>query len=348
MRCKVSFIVPIYNMEKYLDKCISSICYIHSQNIEIILIDDGSTDKSAEICDKYANMDNRIKVIHKLNEGVSAARNLGINIARGDWLCFIDADDWLDDNFETNILERLNSSIDMLYFGVYRTKTEKKAKNINNSYYYFVKNNISDRIRCKLLNNDIKVLENGIENMLYTVPFGKFYKRSILINNHINFEEELVWGEDIVFNFDTLRFVETVGFIEGIGYYYRINDDSITQRYDEDAIKYYVLFMKALKKRMGEEKDKIQDKFPLCIIRQFLFVMQRSVFNPNAKKSFSEIKVELNRIRNSEWMVQAFKRANLKEFRLIIRIPALLLKYRQIYLLGCLYKLKYLLSKINF
>ena len=91
----VSVIIPIYNAEKYVSKCIESIINQSYCRLEILLINDGSTDKSAEICDTYAHMDERIKVIHKLNEGVSSARNLGIDEANGEFLSFVDSDDWL-------------------------------------------------------------------------------------------------------------------------------------------------------------------------------------------------------------------------------------------------------------
>ena len=92
---KVSIIVPVYNVEKYLEKCLDSIVKQTYENIEIILVDDGSTDKSGTILDQYAEMDNRISVIHKKNEGVSTARNTGIEAARGEYICFADADDYL-------------------------------------------------------------------------------------------------------------------------------------------------------------------------------------------------------------------------------------------------------------
>ena len=101
---KVSIIVPVYNVEKYLEKCLDSIVKQTYENIEIILVDDGSTDKSGTILDQYAEMDNRISVIHKKNEGVSTARNTGIEAARGEYICFADAD-----------MEKAMNSIDFSY-----------------------------------------------------------------------------------------------------------------------------------------------------------------------------------------------------------------------------------------
>lgn len=95
----ISIIVPVYNVELYLDKCIQSILAQSYPNFELLLIDDGSSDGSKEICDKYAKLDSRIRVFHRINGGVSSARNAGLEKAKGDWIAFIDADDWVFPNF---------------------------------------------------------------------------------------------------------------------------------------------------------------------------------------------------------------------------------------------------------
>lgn len=92
---KISVIVPVYNVEKYLRRCVDSILAQTFTDFELLLIDDGSKDKSGEICDEYAKTDNRVKVFHKENGGVSSARNLGLDNAKGEWICFCDADDWV-------------------------------------------------------------------------------------------------------------------------------------------------------------------------------------------------------------------------------------------------------------
>ena len=98
----ISIIIPVYNVEKYLAKCIDSILNQAFTDWELILIDDGSVDQSGKICDEYACKDNRIKVTHKKNEGVSKARNTGITLAKGEYICFIDSDDWIDVNYLQN------------------------------------------------------------------------------------------------------------------------------------------------------------------------------------------------------------------------------------------------------
>ena len=100
----VSIIVPIYNVEKYLDRCIESIVKQSYLNLEIILVDDGSPDACPEICDKWANIDSRIKVVHKENGGASSARNAGLDIAKGEYICFVDSDDWIEPTYYSTVI----------------------------------------------------------------------------------------------------------------------------------------------------------------------------------------------------------------------------------------------------
>lgn len=117
---KVSIIVPVYNVEKYLNRCIDSIIKQTFENIEIILVDDGSTDNSGKICDEYALKDYRIKVIHKTNGGLSEARNYGLDIATGDYLLFVDSDDYIDVNLIKNLEQYMDKQLDVIKFKIIR------------------------------------------------------------------------------------------------------------------------------------------------------------------------------------------------------------------------------------
>ena len=122
----ISIIVPVYNVESYLKKCLESIINQTYKNIEIILIDDGSTDSSGKICDDYANKDKRIKVIHKQNGGVSDARNTALDICRGDYIGFIDSDDYIElDMYETLLKFLLNNNLDVAMCSSYTVKNKQ-------------------------------------------------------------------------------------------------------------------------------------------------------------------------------------------------------------------------------
>ena len=121
---KISVIVPVYNVEKYLHKCIDSILVQTFTDFELLLIDDGSTDKSGDICDEYAVKDARVRVFHTENRGVSAARNHGLREASGDWICFVDSDDWVENCYLEYLycvdgLDENNETVRQVFVGVF-------------------------------------------------------------------------------------------------------------------------------------------------------------------------------------------------------------------------------------
>lgn len=125
MNPKISVIIPVYNVEKYLNRCLDSVIKQSYQNLEIILVDDGSTDNSSKICDEYAQKDKRIVVLHKENGGLSDARNKGIDICTGNYISFIDSDDWLENGFYEYVYQNLENN-DLLIFNYYLSDDRKK------------------------------------------------------------------------------------------------------------------------------------------------------------------------------------------------------------------------------
>ena len=135
--CKISVIITIYNMEQYLDKCIQSVINQTYKNLEIILVNDGSTDKSFNICKKYAISDNRVVVVNKNNEGLVKARISGIMQAVGDYITFVDADDWLDSNAYQHVMDMSNRE-DIISYGLiedYNFKSVQKFDQIDDGIY---------------------------------------------------------------------------------------------------------------------------------------------------------------------------------------------------------------------
>lgn len=126
MNKKISIVIPVYNVDKYLRRCIDSIINQLYKDIEIILVDDGSSDKSGEICDEYTRLDNRIKVVHKENGGLSSARNSGINIATGDYIMFVDSDDWINGDTFKILSKFIDKDYDMVMFKNVFVKSEEK------------------------------------------------------------------------------------------------------------------------------------------------------------------------------------------------------------------------------
>ncbi len=167
----VSIIIPVYNVEKYLDKCIQSVVNQSYKNIEIILVDDGSPDNCCTICDKWARKDNRIKVIHQTNQGLSSARNSGIEIANGDYLCFVDSDDYVDKNY-----------IQILYRSVHENNADMgicRFADINENNELLETDNIQQ------IADGVYTGEEILKELLFTfkipirVVWNKIYKKSL-------------------------------------------------------------------------------------------------------------------------------------------------------------------------
>ena len=161
----ISVVVPVFNVEKYLKKCIESIINQTKKELQIILVNDGSTDKSGKICDSYKEKDKRICVIHKKNGGLSSARNAGINIARGQYIAFIDSDDWIEpDYFELLYkgIEKFNADISVIQFN--KIRDFKKISYISKTYTEWYKYNNEEAMR--ILFSD-KIIGYSAVNKLY-------------------------------------------------------------------------------------------------------------------------------------------------------------------------------------
>lgn len=213
---KISIIVPVYKLELYIDRCIQSIIAQTFDDWELILVDDGSPDLSGQICDGYSLADKRIRVIHKSNGGVSSARNIAIDNASGEWLCFIDGDDFVGPDYLSDF-NLGNSSIDYFVQG-YQVLEEK-----NGSIKY-----IKPR-ECGFQSDFDTIFFQGEKQSLSNSPCFKLYKRSIVTDNSIRFDTRLSYGEDHLFTLNYMMFVNSAYFSSGFSYtYFHRASDSLT------------------------------------------------------------------------------------------------------------------------
>lgn len=206
----VSVIIPIYNVESYLVQCIDSVLAQTYRNLEIILVDDGSPDKSPEICDKYAVKDSRIKVIHKINEGLSSARNDGIDVSKGKYLFFLDADDYLASECIEKLVEASQNGALPISGYILDFSDEDKLIEVQQAYGEY--SNIKD-----YFNDFYKMFATK-----FNFVWGKLYKTDIIKNNGLKFRQGISLGEDVLFNIDYYRFCNKgVIAVPYNGYYYR-------------------------------------------------------------------------------------------------------------------------------
>lgn len=230
---KVSIIVPVYNVEKYIEKCIDSLINQTLKDIEIILIDDGSTDRSGLLCDQLAKQDNRIKVIHKENSGVSSARNLGLDNAEGEYVGFVDPDDWCEtDMFEQMYTLGSQSNADAIICGYYHENGNEKSIEIPK-----MKGVISSK---HALYQCIK----GIGHGYFTSVWNKLIKRKAIGN--ILFNEKYTISEDEMFIVELFPLLKDI-FIVDKPLYHWIERESGALNSNENYYKKWVSAYEAKK-----------------------------------------------------------------------------------------------------
>ena len=206
----VSVIVPVYNAEKTIHRCINSIIFQTYKNIELILIDDGSTDDSGFICDAF-----RVRVIHTTNHGASAARNVGIELAKGKFITFVDADDYLEpDAVQTLVDNWLLDGVDLV-MGDFSISNKVNDKWLMKSCTWMGKQNIKNYLK--------RYMNRPTGYSLFVYCWANLYKSSIIKEHNIRFKEDMTIFEDSVFNMDYLNHAHTAFYVQHRIYNYTIN-----------------------------------------------------------------------------------------------------------------------------
>lgn len=208
MKPVISVIIPVYNVEKYIRQCVDSVLEQSYKDFELILVDDGSPDNSPAICDEYAQKDTRVSVIHQKNLGVSAARNNGIRHAKGEWITFVDSDDWVD----TDYLEKFEldkDDADLIIQGL------EYYDNRNGQYFKQIK--VAD---CILSGTDSKklVADNNVLGSGY--PVAKAY-RKFIIDKGVLFDTSISYHEDHIFVLNILAVASKIRLSDSVAYKYR-------------------------------------------------------------------------------------------------------------------------------
>ena len=211
----VSIIVPIYNMQKYLERCLNSLLMQSWDNIEILCIDDGSTDGSQQICEDYAQKDSRIKVFRKINGGVSSARNFGLSRSRGENICFIDADDWLEMGMIEEMVKMLDSNNDIAVCNYFYDDVPSKALVVDGRVHRIEP---KKAIEMSIIDNHGSALMAGVIN--------KMFRRRIVKGEE--FDSALAFGEDMEFLCRCIVKSNSIAYSTIPMYHYCMNDGSAT------------------------------------------------------------------------------------------------------------------------
>jgi len=322
-KVKISIIMPVYNVEKYVAKAIESIQKQTLKEIEFLIIDDGAQDKSGEICDSYAQQDERIRVIHKENGGAPSARNMAIDIARGKYIYFMDSDDWA----EPTMLEDM-------YILAQQNQAQLVVTGFFIDTYYDAQNYITNEISSddKIFNTKLEFRKNAYKlfdkNMLYP-PWNKLYLAQYLKENNLKFPN--TFWDDFPFNLSVIRDIEKVA-VSSKKYYHfiRARLDSETAKYRHDMYS-----------KREEEHDWMLDLYKywgICDQNSMEMVHRRyieriigcieNVTNENCSLSLAQKKNEIKRMLSSPRVKESLKKARPRS--LMMKIILLPIKWRNI------------------
>ncbi|MCM1312359.1 MAG: glycosyltransferase [Bacteroides sp.] len=277
---KISVIVPVYNVEKYLHRCIDSILAQIFTDFELLLVDDGSTDGSGSICDEYAKKDSRVRVFHKANGGVSSARNMGLDHARGEWITFVDSDDWLADSFSFSMID--DDDEDLIVFSYEDTHEDRISYNIEEGCW-----KTAAEIR--------EFMRQNINSFMMKCPWAKFYKRKLIGN--LRFDTNMRVSEDNLFVLNYLSKIQSCKVYEDLMYIY--NDEGVFERKYQQSIGQSIYTLKKILESFErlhiENTDFLRSIFYVCKA-----LCQQEIYqHPDLWYKNPVVKVTYRKVRNS-------------------------------------------------
>ena len=308
---KVSIIVPIYNAEKYLEECIESVTKQTYKDLQIILVNDGSKDKSWELCKKLKNSDSRIVIATQSNAGVSVARNKGLDLADGKWIMFVDPDDVLSKTIVEDLLTQVSAEIDIVACGCYGFDGSYRKKDS------FFKGNRIFKANKDDLYLQLMDASHGQGNDFVTaigVPWGKIYRHNFIKKYNLRFDPKLRRMQDNIFNMYAFYYAREIFYLDKPLYFYRL--DHITdynKRHKKDMLKIFKPVVDARTtaiSTLGLNKDPQIYKFYLQETAGFFFGIVNSLILTN--KRFEK---EVKQLKNNTNFNILFKNQNIKKIK---------------------------------
>lgn len=298
----VSIVVPVYNVEKYLHRCVNSLLEQKLKNIEIILVDDGSTDHSSTICDSLTEIDHRITVLHKVNGGLSSARNAGLHIAKGRYVGFVDSDDdVVPEMFEKmfNAAEQ-NGWVDFVMSDYNRVLPNKKyecTEPIEAGYYN--EEAIDKRLRYNM------IMGSNIDYGSILAVWHCLYRREFLKTNDLEFDNAVRWSEDNLFSAMVLKCAHSFFYLKGEYLYnYYQNPGTITTSYKKGAWNIYKLMNKKLRAYFsGDSLHNEKQQLDFHMLYYAFVCIHQEKNQDSFKTSYENIKAILN----DEELIKAFE-----------------------------------------
>lgn len=326
----VSIVVPVYKVpEQYLRKCIESIMAQTLKAIEILLVDDGSPDNCGAICDNYAKEDNRIRVLHKKNGGLSSARNYGCKAANGKWIMFVDGDDWIEPNMcQTMYNAGEEKHVQLVMCGI----VKDYGKSSSPYTFYLQDGKVYQGEECKWLQQQLLVYNANI-----AVAYSKLIDRKVLIDNSIYHDEMLRQGaEGLEFNLRLFEKLESAIFINRPFYHYIYNENSISASHSEENHEYVIKCFEKIKSFIdcSENNNMLKPWFDNRLLYVIVTTAISGYFNPTNKEPFKEKKKKYLTYLNKPIIKEALKTKNKKGIGRQRTIVIFLIKHHMFMLLN--------------
>ena len=284
--CKtVSIIVPIYNVEKYIERCIDSIICQSYSKIEVIMINDGSTDKTRIIIDKYKK-DIRCKILDKKNEGASSARNIGLENSIGEYVFFVDSDDYLHKDAIRLLVEKMDTTdADFCCYRMWFYDEDNKRKFVHGKNFDF-----------EILDNKDEIIKDALLGInIKTSLCSKFFRRNFLERNYLRFEKGII-NEDCLYTITSAIYSQKVVFLNIPLYYAQIRQGSVSRIIKKEILTSYFIVYEKIKCVLEKEKlfKKIENYFYASYYKDLLNILLQAAMKVSEKKYFINLYCELN------------------------------------------------------
>lgn len=326
----ISIIVPIYKVEKYIRQCVDSIISQTLKDIEIILVDDGSPDNCPSICDEYAKKDNRVRVVHKENGGLISARKAGLESSSGEYVCFVDGDDWIDKDMYLKISQAISKySPDCVITQFYYSFPDEEIKSgyLLDREYYTRAEIEKDIFPTMLFAN--RYYTFGILPNCWT----KVFKRELLEKHLLNTDNKIRMGEDIAFTYPCLMDCQSVAFVDLPLYHYRSNPDSMTNAYDPVLSDIYFLPYEALVDKSKEAGVDISSQLPYYLLYLVNFVIRNEASRSNPKTK-EEKNAVLDKILSNKEVTDCVNKIDMSFLPFHTKLLAMSIKLKSRFLLN--------------
>lgn len=330
----VSIVVPVYKVpEQYLRKCIESTMSQTLKEIEILLVDDGSPDQCGEICDAYAEQDSRIRVLHKKNGGLSSARNYGCKAAAGEWIMFVDGDDWIEsDMCQIMYTAGKEKDVQLVMCGITRdygkTSTEYK--------FCLSDGKVWGGAEVSWLQQQLLVYNGNI-----AVAYSKLIQKKILVENDVYHDEILKQGaEGLEFNLRLFEVLQSATFINKPFYHYIYNENSISSSHNEENHEFVIKCFEKIKKFIDTSKnaEMLTPWFDNRLLYVIITTAISGYFNPDNNEPFSEKKRKYSDYLDKQIVKEALKTTNTKGIGRQRKIVLFLIKHRMFWMLDLMGK----------